>query len=455
MKDYVLVDFFKMIMFCFFSMIVMLYLLPLIQAIEWGTSFGGLYSSYINDTVCNINEGYTVDKGRKHSKRSKEEVEHWQFLSHCRMTKTYMPSPYEQRQRVKNKELIDLYPNYEERRKALMDLMTSDLEIDAANIWLERVRVHVTEGAPGIVTAEDEEYLSRFRTLVTCPDHLNLTKASYSWDNWIEPLNIYFRHPFSYEGLDNFNHILQHPITFKNMYHGRNARGFIDLINNDYVLVEGLNQNNGTPVPGCQSLPSDLHIDIPLDSSEFTNTSSKHKGVTKNYMLDAGSSRYDSSLFWFVCSYLLQGLTFDRIFAWEFTLLEPRDYWQHVPEAIKLILTFFNIPITNDNKDMDCPLQFIKKLASPRDFVSFKLDVDNQDVEIPIAMKLSQDPELYNLVDEFFFELHFNHELMTASPIWGTEALQKSLHGLNMDRVGAWELFHTLREKGVRAHVWP
>ena len=41
------------------------------------------------------------------------------------------------------------------------------------------------------------------------------------------------------------------------------------------------------------------------------------------------------------------------------------------------------------------------------DFVSFKLDIDHPDTEIPIALSLLQDPNLAAMVDEFFFELHF------------------------------------------------
>jgi hypothetical protein len=38
---------------------------------------------------------------------------------------------------------------------------------------------------------------------------------------------------------------------------------------------------------------------------------------------------------------------------------------------------------------------------------AFKLDIDTPDMEMPIALMLRDEPELFNLVDEFFFELHF------------------------------------------------
>jgi hypothetical protein len=45
--------------------------------------------------------------------------------------------------------------------------------------------------------------------------------------------------------------------------------------------------------------------------------------------------------------------------------------------------------------------------ANPADFVSFKLDIDHPDTEMPIALSLLSDPVFAELVDEFFFELHF------------------------------------------------
>ena len=45
--------------------------------------------------------------------------------------------------------------------------------------------------------------------------------------------------------------------------------------------------------------------------------------------------------------------------------------------------------------------------VSSGDFVSFKLDIDHPDTEMPVALSLLQDEKLISLVDEFFFELHF------------------------------------------------
>ena len=52
--------------------------------------------------------------------------------------------------------------------------------------------------------------------------------------------------------------------------------------------------------------------------------------------------------------------------------------------------------------------------ASPLDFVSFKLDVDHPETELPIALGLLNDPRLSSIVDEFFFEFHFRYLWLIA-----------------------------------------
>lgn len=148
-----------------------------------------------------------------------------------------------------------------------------------------------------------------------------------------------------------------------------------------------------------------------------------------------------------------RSLYFDQFFGWEMTLLEPTDFWASVPSSIKPLYNFHNIPITSDENDVDCPLGLIKRIVSPNDFVAFKLDVDNQDIEIPIAMRLMQDPALSSLVDEFFFELHFENEFLQPADEWSSTT--KVVAGLKLDRLHSYELFLTMRQNGIRAHFWP
>lgn len=111
--------------------------------------------------------------------------------------------------------------------------------------------------------------------------------------------------------------------------------------------------------------------------------------------------------------------------------------------------------------DLLSPLRMIKETATPSDFVSFKLDIDTPDIEIPIALTILQDSELTDLIDEFFFELHFHCEVM-MSCAWGdllqnrtAEEVEQGLYGLKLDRYSAMEFFQNFRKAGVRSHFWP
>ena len=55
-------------------------------------------------------------------------------------------------------------------------------------------------------------------------------------------------------------------------------------------------------------------------------------------------------------------------------------------------------------------LRLLQASATPQDFVVFKVDVDNSDVELSIVEAIAASPELANLVDELFFEYHFDFE---------------------------------------------
>jgi len=148
-----------------------------------------------------------------------------------------------------------------------------------------------------------------------------------------------------------------------------------------------------------------------------------------------------------------RGIDFDQLFGWEYSLLEPQNFWNLVPKQILPFLHFFNAPVTADPEAAHNVLRIIKQVATPDDFVSFKLDIDAPDVEIPIALALAQDAALASLVDEFFFELHFRCEFLMYCG-WGTGIAETS-HGLRLNTYNAMKLFMQLREMGVRSHFWP
>ena len=148
-----------------------------------------------------------------------------------------------------------------------------------------------------------------------------------------------------------------------------------------------------------------------------------------------------------------RGIVFNQMYGWEYTLLEPNTFWECVPDAVKPIYHFFNVPITSNVTEPHSPLRHIKLIAREEDFVSFKLDVDTSSVEIPLVLQLVASNELLKLVDEFFFELHFRCEIMKECG-WGN-SMPESMDWLKLDRLNTLLLFANMRRKGVRAHIWP
>mgnify|MGYP003385695784 CR=1 FL=1 len=137
------------------------------------------------------------------------------------------------------------------------------------------------------------------------------------------------------------------------------------------------------------------------------------------------------------------------------SLLNPEQFWRHVPPRWKPRYHFFNKGITASPTDADSVQTLTKQLGlTQNDFVAFKLDIDTPTIEIPIALDLlNGNSHFAELVDEFFFELHFRCEIMM--PCGWDSGMPDKVEGLRLDRPGALELFRDLRRRGIRAHFWP
>jgi hypothetical protein len=133
--------------------------------------------------------------------------------------------------------------------------------------------------------------------------------------------------------------------------------------------------------------------------------------------------------------------------------LEPILFWEKVPLPLKAIYQFFNAPITSDPKGGQSPTRMIKQLAKVEDFVAYKLDIDHPETELPIVLDFLNDPSLMQLVDEFFFELHYRCEVMRYCG-WDYKMPKKHL-GIELNSQSALNIFTKLRQNGVRAHFWP
>ena len=60
---------------------------------------------------------------------------------------------------------------------------------------------------------------------------------------------------------------------------------------------------------------------------------------------------------------------------------------------------------------------------------------------------------LAELIDDFFFELHFRCEFLMYCG-WTTN-IPFEYYGLQLTRYQALMTFQKLRQNGIRAHIWP
>lgn len=149
-------------------------------------------------------------------------------------------------------------------------------------------------------------------------------------------------------------------------------------------------------------------------------------------------------------------MSFDRVISFEKSLLKPSDFWSGVPMKWQPFWSFFNIPVTTtpqSSASSPSPLRFIEQLASPEDFISFKLDIDFPDIEIQLAQEIAANANnITSLIDEFFFEIHFHCEIMMQCG-WRKDA--PAVGGLPLDRLSILTFFQEFRKKGIRSHFWP
>lgn len=345
----------------------------------------------------------------------------------CTLVKRYESSPQELREFFFASQLASISPSYSsiknsygfppedfERLLLLKRYLQNRETIANATRWLSRVKIHMQSQIAPVGSTDDLEFLSRFHVSKYCDgDHVQ------SWIEWIEPITIHGRHPFA---LNNCP-LMKFP---ENNDTNVNVNQGVALINVDHILLQS--------------------GQLQQDNDRIGKRRNKH------VLFDAGSSTFDSSLAFFVCSYSQRKLSFNSIYAWEKTLLNPLKYWESVPSNWKPFINFFNVPISSASNHSDNPLVHISRFH-PDDFIAFKLDIDHPAIETEIAQKLLLDSQISNLVDEFFFELHFRCEIMMYCG-WG-DKIPRAISGLQLDRVSAMTFFVNLRKRGIRSHLWP
>jgi len=139
------------------------------------------------------------------------------------------------------------------------------------------------------------------------------------------------------------------------------------------------------------------------------------------------------------------GVKFTGYYMWEASPMNPGDIFKEIPDDVMPYYHWYNIPAFTGKGAKDNPLTLLRILTRPEDYVVVKIDIDNTLVEYEFVAQILADPELLNLVDDFFWEHHVNVQEMY--PWWTTQYDKQTLKD-------TYELFRKFRNAGVRAHSW-
>jgi hypothetical protein len=172
----------------------------------------------------------------------------------------------------------------------------------------------------------------------------------------------------------------------------------------------------------------------------------------QSIMIDVGASTWNTgaggaSQSWFEQAYRKNGVKFDRYLMWEATPMSDSDIFGQLPPELWHKYQYFNVPASSDITNPASPINVLKQVAQPGDFVVFKLDIDNFVVESAILDQIVNDPMVLALVDEFVYEEHVNFGPMVKCCWRATANPNLTLHD-------SYQHFLQLRAKGIRAHSW-
>ena len=176
----------------------------------------------------------------------------------------------------------------------------------------------------------------------------------------------------------------------------------------------------------------------------------------RSLLFDLGCSVYDlstlnhtspPSLTRLMAAYANNCIHPEHVYAWEAQKYDPELWWRTVPVSLRSRLHFFNHKVPQEpSDDPSSFIALLKEAARPKDFVSVKLDIDNSAIEHSIIKAILEDPSVTRLVDELFFEYHFEFDDVDFGWV-------ETGKGHTVD--DALALMRRLRERGVRAHFWP
>jgi len=200
-----------------------------------------------------------------------------------------------------------------------------------------------------------------------------------------------------------------------------------------------------------------------------------HAPGGRNLFFDLGCSAYEESIQRFAQMYERRCIEFDRIFGWEYKTYDPREWWKNVPAVMGSRIHLYDIPVVADEdtslrsyESIANVLAVINATVTPADFVALKLDIDTPKLEFRIVHKLLKRARVMHLIDELFFEYHFDikreglrngwitgRRLNAKKPIATNVKQQFATSDGGTDTVDdAIKLMLNFRKAGVRSHFW-
>ena len=98
-----------------------------------------------------------------------------------------------------------------------------------------------------------------------------------------------------------------------------------------------------------------------------------------------------SSLKWFSWRYGQIGAEFERIIAFEARAFKPTKLWDSMPPWIMSKLQYFNVPAAAEAGAKLNPWRILEGIATERDYVVVKLDIDHAATELALVHQLLDD----------------------------------------------------------------
>lgn len=188
-----------------------------------------------------------------------------------------------------------------------------------------------------------------------------------------------------------------------------------------------------------------MSMDYILLGAHHQNPGPKRRSI----LFDIGASEYNSlSQKWMLETYEELGVSFDRHLLWEPNVKDHQRHFDTVPARFHHAYQLFTARVTSDVNDPRNPLNILRVIAAPKDFVVFKIDIDHNGIEMEFIRQILNDSEISSRIDAFMWEPHFNFAPMI-------ECCWKTTADPNLQPTQVWDVLFQLRNLGVHAHGWP